>query len=168
MTSEIKEAEIKYWLMKSEPSAYSIDDLQREGKTHWEGIRNYQARNYMRDDMQIGDLMLFYHSNAKPAAVVGVGRVCSKPYPDFFSWDAGSHYFDPKSSPENPRWFMVDVEFVEKFSQTISLGELKAHPKLQGLLVIKRGMRLSIQPVIKEHFEMICDLGRTEIVKSLD
>ena len=153
--------EQKFWLMKTEPSVYSIDDLRSEGKTHWEGVRNYQARNYMRDDMNIGDMVLFYHSNAKPAGVAGVGRVCSEPYADFFSWDQKSHYFDPKSSPENPRWVMVDVEFVEKFSHIVSLDDMKVHPALEEMLVTKRGMRLSVQPVIKEHFDIVVEMGRS-------
>lgn len=148
---------MKYWLMKSEPSVYSIDDLQHEGKTHWEGVRNYQARNFMRDDMQIGDLALFYHSNAKPPGVAGVMRVCSKPYPDHFSWNPESRYFDPKSTPDNPRWVMVDLQFVEKFPILLSLDEIKAAPELDGILVAKRGMRLSIQPLARNHFEWIVD-----------
>ena len=163
MTQEKEMTNVRYWLMKTEPSVYSIDDLQREGKTHWEGVRNYQARNYMRDDMKIGDLVLFYHSNAKPAGVAGIGRVCSEPYPDFFSWDSSSRYFDPKSSADSPRWFMVDVEFVEILSRLISLAELKEHPGLQDMLVTKRGMRLSIQPVEKKHFEIVVELGKADI-----
>jgi predicted RNA-binding protein with PUA-like domain len=151
---------MKYWLMKTEPNVYSIDDLQKDGTTHWEGVRNYQARNYMRDDMKIGDLVLFYHSNAKPPGVAGIGRVCKESYPDFFSWDPNSHYFDPKASPDNPRWFMVDVEFVEKFAEIVSLDELKEHPALNGMLVIKRGMRLSVQPVEKEHFDIVVKMGK--------
>jgi len=146
--------------MKSEPGAYSIDDLQREGKTHWEGVRNYQARNFMRDDMRIGDMVLFYHSNASPSGVVGLGRVCSAPYADFFSWDSTSRYFDPKSSPDNPRWFMVDVEFVEKFADVVSLADLKANPQLADMLVARRGIRLSIQPVEKKHFEIVVEMAR--------
>ena len=153
---------MNYWLMKSEPDVYSIDDLKSEGKTHWEGVRNYQARNYMRDDMKVGDLVLFYHSNAKPPGVAGIGRVCKESYPDFFSWDPESHYFDPKSSPENPRWFMVDVEFVEKFDNVVSLDELKENPDLEGMLVIKRGMRLSVQPVEKKHFDIVCSMGHSK------
>ena len=113
------------WLMKSEPYVYSIDDLQRDGSTHWEGVRNYQARNLMKE-MAVGDRVLFYHSNAKPPGVVGVARVCRTAYPDHFSWDEGSKYFDEKSTPEAPRWFMVDVEFVEKLPRQVTLDELKA------------------------------------------
>lgn len=150
----------RYWLMKSEPDVYSIDDLQDEGTTYWEGVRNYQARNFMRDDMKQGDLVLFYHSNAKPPGVAGIARVVRETYPDHFSWDPSSHYFDPKSSPDNPRWVMVDVEFVEKFNDLVSLQELKEHPDLEGLMVTKRGVRLSVQPVEKTHFDRIVELGR--------
>ncbi len=153
---------MNYWLMKTEPDVFSIDDLQRKGATHWEGVRNYQARNYMRDEMKIGDLVLFYHSNATPPSVAGLGRVCKEAYPDFFSWDAQSHYFDPKSTPENPRWFMVDIEFVEKFEKLVSLDELKENPALDGLLVIKRGMRLSVQPVEKNHFDIIVEMAKNK------
>lgn len=150
----------KYWLMKTEPDVFSIDDLQAQGKTHWEGVRNYQARNFMRDDMSIGDLVLFYHSNTTPPGVVGLAEVCSEPYPDFFAWDKKSKYFDAKTDPENPRWMMVDVAFKEKFDRSISLDELKEHPKLQEMLVIKRGMRLSIQPVQKQEFETVVNLAK--------
>ena len=151
----------KYWLFKSEPYIYSIDDLQRDGKTHWEGVRNYQARNFMRDEMQKGDLILYYHSNADPPGVIGIARVAKEAYPDHFSWDNKSNYFDPKSSKENPRWVMVDVEFVEKFERLIPLAELKSHPDLKEMMVVKPGMRLSIQPVEENHFEIIRDLGKS-------
>lgn len=151
---------IQYWLMKSEPALYSIDDLARDAKTCWDGVRNFQARNYMRDTMQIGDLALFYHSGAEPSGAVGVMQVCSGAYPDFTAWDSQNDHFDPQSTPELPRWFMVDVAFVEKFPHVVTLEAIKAEPHLQGILVAKRGMRLSIQPVSKEHFEVICEMGR--------
>jgi len=153
---------MKYWLMKSEPDVFSIDDLKQKGKTHWEGVRNYQARNYLRDEMKIGDLVLFYHSNAEPPGVAGIGRVCTDAYPDHFSWDPHSHYFDPKSTPDNPRWFMVDIEFVEKFDDLISLNTLKETSELQGMLVTQRGMRLSVQPVDKNHFDIVARMGRKD------
>ncbi len=139
-----------YWLMKSEPDAYSIDDLKRDGSQPWDGIRNYQARNNMRA-MNLGDLVLFYHSNAKPPGVVGVAKVCKTTYPDPTAWDPESHYFDPKSGPENPRWEMVDLEFVEKTPTMVSLAELKADPALADMVVTQKS-RLSVQPVSKEHF----------------
>ena len=152
----------QYWLMKSEPDVYSIDDLARDESTEWEGVRNYQARNYMRDQMKIGDEVLYYHSNAKPPGVAGIARVCKEGYPDFYALDPESHYFDPKSSPEKNRWSMVDVAFVEKFAQLVSLSELKTEPALEGMFVIKRGMRLSVQPVSPEHFAHVVALGRGE------
>ena len=145
----------RYWLMKSEPETYSIDDMERDGRCFWEGVRNYQARNFMRDEMKVGDLVLFYHSNAKPPGVVGVVRVCSESYPDHTAQDPKSPYFDPKASEDKPIWMMVDVEFVEKFSRVISLAELKDCAKLEGMLLTKKGTRLSVQPVDKKHFDFI-------------
>jgi len=150
----------KYWLMKSEPDVYSIDTLESEGKTHWEGVRNYQARNFMRDEMSIGDQVLFYHSNTKPPGVVGLAEVCSEPYPDFTAWDKKSPYFDPKTDPESPRWMMVDVAYKETFKRLVTLDELKEHPDLEEMLVIRRGMRLSVQPVDKDHFDTVLRLGK--------
>ncbi|MCA9563980.1 MAG: EVE domain-containing protein [Myxococcales bacterium] len=148
--------------MKSEPDVFSIDDLEREGSTHWDGVRNYQARNFMRDDMQVGDLVLFYHSNATPPGVAGVAEVCKPGYPDFTAWDPKDSHFDPKSSPDNPRWMMVDIQFVEKFPSVVSLQRLKEHEEtLDGMYVIKRGMRLSVQPVEKQHFDAVLKLGRS-------
>ena len=148
----------QYWLMKSEPDAYSIDDLKREGETGWDGIRNYQARNFMRDKMQVGDGVLFYHSNAKPPGIIGTARVSKKPYPDHTAFDPKSKYFDPKSDPDDPRWVMVAVEYVEEFP-LLSLQSLKELCEeggpLEGMLVAKRGQRLSIQPVEKAHFDWI-------------
>ncbi len=149
----------RYWLMKSEPETYSIDDLERDGTTPWEGIRNYQARNYMRDDMQLGDGVLFYHSNAKPPGVVGIGKITRTSYPDHFAFDKKSKYFDAKSDPENPRWMMVDVSYVSTFKRTVSLGELKEIPELSEMLVIRKGMRLSVQPVQKDEFALVKKLG---------
>ena len=150
----------KYWLMKSEPDVYSIDHLEKDGKTCWDGVRNYQARNFMRDDMKIGDLVLYYHSNAKPPGIVGVATVCREGYPDDTAWDPKDSHNDPRASPENPIWQMVDIEFAEKFADIISLEELKETDGLDGLLVIKRGQRLSVQPVEKKHFDLIRKIGR--------
>ncbi|MEM9153968.1 MAG: EVE domain-containing protein [Cyanobacteria bacterium P01_F01_bin.33] len=157
MTSKTTE---QCWLMKSEPQAYSIDDLARDRVTPWDGIRNYQARNFMRDRMQVGDRVLFYHSNIKPPGVVGLARVTSAAYPDFTAWNPQDPHYDPKSTSDNPVWMMVDVEFVEKFLNPVSLTDLKQHADLKGMLVIKRGMRLSIQPVEPEHFDIVCQMGR--------
>ncbi len=143
----------QYWLMKSEPDAYSIDDLERDGSEPWDGIRNYQARNNMRA-MNVGDLVLFYHSNAKPPGVVGVAKVCKTAYPDHTAWDPKSKYFDAKSPQDNPRWDMVDVAFVEKTPRLVSLDDLKAAVELEGMVVTQRS-RLSVQPVGKEHFKHV-------------
>jgi len=151
---------IKYWLMKSEPDVFGIDDLARVDSEPWDGVRNYQARNFMRDEMRVGDMVLFYHSNSKPSGVVGVARVCREAYPDHTAWDEKSKYFDPKSDPDNPRWFMVEVEFVEKFPAVVALQALKAVDELKEMLVIRRGMRLSIQPVTAEEFRVVQRLGR--------
>jgi predicted RNA-binding protein with PUA-like domain len=150
----------RYWLMKSEPDVYSIDDLQRDGKDCWEGIRNYQARNFMRDDMKVGDGVLFYHSNAKPPGVAGLARVCRLAYPDHFAWDKKSKYFDPKCDPEDPRWWMVDVEYVETFPHLVSLQQLKDDAQLEDMMVTRRGSRLSIQPVELAHWKRVSALGR--------
>jgi len=141
--------------MKSEPDEFSIDDLKRNGTTSWTGVRNYQARNYMRDDMKTGDLVLFYHSNAEPPGVAGIGRVSRAAHPDLSAQDSGSDYYDPKATPENPIWMMVEIAFVMKFGRLISLDELRAEPALSGMLVLKRGMRLSVQPVDPAHFKHI-------------
>ncbi len=148
---------MKYWLMKSEPDAYSIEDLERDGQEPWDGIRNYQARNLIRDEMSIGDLALFYHSNAKPPGVVGLMKVASEPEPDELAFDPKSKYFDPKSDPEEPRWLQRQMEFVHRFDQMLSLQDMKDDPELEGMLVLRRGQRLSIQPVEPEHFHYICD-----------
>ncbi len=146
---------MKYWLMKSEPGTYSIDDLARDKTEHWDGIRNYQARNMMRDEMKAGDLAYFYHSNCKEPGIVGVMTISSKAYPDFTAWDSSSPYYDPKSNEGNPRWVMVDVTFERKLSRIISLQELKQHPELAELLILRRGNRLSITPVTKNQWKII-------------
>ena len=151
---------MRHWLMKSEPSTYSIDDLARDGKTAWEGVRNYQARNMMRDDMSLGDLVLFYHSSADPPGVAGIARVCRTAYPDASAWNKNDPHFDEKTDPKNPIWMMVDLEFVEKLPHFVTLDELQDRGDLEGLMVIKRGMRLSIQPVDPKHFATILQLGR--------
>lgn len=151
--------ELRHWLVKSEPDVFSIDDLAREGKTGWEGVRNYQARNAMID-MRLGDLALYYHSNADPSGVAGVCEVVTLAYPDPTQFDAKSEYHDAASKPQDPRWKQVDVGFVEKFSETIALDALKADPALEGMLVLQKGTRLSVTPVTKAHFEHIRALGR--------
>lgn len=150
----------RFWLMKSEPEAYSILDLERDGRVSWDGIRNYQARNYMRDAMRMGDPVLFYHSRTSPPAVVGVARVCREAYPDHTAWDPESPYHDPRSTPEAPVWQMVDVEFVASFDAPVPLPVLRSTPALDGMLVIKKGQRLSIQPVRRDHFMAVLKLAR--------
>jgi predicted RNA-binding protein with PUA-like domain len=145
--------------MKSEPDVFSIDDLERDGRTTWEGVRNYQARNFLRDDMKVGDLVLFYHSNAEPTGVAGVARVCREAYPDPTQFDPKSEYHDPGAKPEDPRWLMVDVEFVRKLPSLVTLDALKGEPALDGMYVIRRGMRLSVQPVTPEHFALVLQMG---------
>jgi predicted RNA-binding protein with PUA-like domain len=152
---------MNYWLIKSEPDAFSIDDLKSAPgrKDHWDGIRNYQARNFMRDDMEKGDLVLFYHSNCKEPGVVGIAEIVSGAYPDHTAFDANEKYFDPKSDPENPRWLMVDIRFVRKIRRLISLSELKTHAdQLENFALVRRGNRLSIMPVSREHWDFILSL----------
>ncbi len=144
--------------MKSEPEAYPWKQLVADGKTHWDGVRNYQARNFMRDDMEKGDLVLFYHSNCKPPHVAGIAQIVTEGYPDFTSWDVNSKYFDDKSSIDNPRWMMVDIIPVVKLEE-VSLLEIKENPRLEGMPLIQRGQRLSVQPVDEEHFKVICEMG---------
>ncbi len=146
--------------MKSEPEVFSIDHLKSAQSSLWDGVRNYQARNFMTQDMKVGDMILFYHSNASPPGIAGLAKVIGGAEPDPTSFDPNSEYYDPKSSPSQPRWFGVRVGFVEKFKHFVSLEELKQTPALKGLLVLKKGQRLSIQPVSKQHFDTICRLGQ--------
>lgn len=151
-----------YWLMKSEPDVYGIEDLAKEKKAGWDGVRNYQARNLMRDQMQVGDWVLFYHSNAKPPGVAGLARISQTGVVDHTQFDPESKYFDPKATPEKPRWHMVEVEYVEQFPQFIPLPQLRETPELEGMMLLKRGARLSVQPVSPEHFQLICKLGNSQ------
>jgi predicted RNA-binding protein with PUA-like domain len=144
--------------MKSEPHAYSWEQLVEDGSTHWDGVRNYQARNLMRDDMSVGDLVLFYHSNCKPPHVAGVARVSKEAYPDFTAQDSSSKYFDSKATPDNPRWMMVDIEAVSKL-EPVALPELRANPLLEDMPLLRRGQRLSVQPVSEGHFIVVCLMG---------
>ncbi|HET7460171.1 MAG TPA: EVE domain-containing protein [Longimicrobium sp.] len=145
--------------MKSEPEVFSIDDLARDGETSWEGVRNYQARNFMRDTMQVGDPVLFYHSNADPTGVAGLARVSRTGYPDPSAREPESDYFDPKASDDDPRWYMVDIAFVERFPRVVTLDELRATPGLEKMLVINKS-RLSVQPVTEREYEIVVELGR--------
>lgn len=153
---------MNYWLIKSEPNTFSIDTLLSLPKKtdHWDGVRNYQARNFMRDDMKKGDLVFFYHSNCDTPGIVGIVEVSKEAYPDHTAFDPTSSYFDPKSSEESPRWFMVDVTFKKKFKQTISLQELKQLPALHDMQLLKKGNRLSVMPVSKNDWECIVNLSK--------
>jgi predicted RNA-binding protein with PUA-like domain len=150
---------MRTWLVKSEPDVYSIDDLKRDGRTGWTGVRNYQARNTMRDEMQVGDLVIYYHSNAEPPGVAGLAKVVDAPIPDPTQFDKKSEYFDATSDKAGPRWVMAQLGFVEKFKALIPLEVLKADPKLKGLPLLQKGQRLSVQPVSAPHFARILELA---------
>ncbi len=146
---------MNYWLMKSEPDVFSIDNLKQVRVEPWDGIRNYQARNFMRDDMRIGDQAFFYHSNCDEPGIVGIMKVASKPYPDHTQFEPDSRYHDPKSDPDNPRWILVDVRFVRKLKRTVTLAEMRQEPELEGMRLLMRGNRLSVMPVDKPHWDHI-------------
>lgn len=150
---------MKYWLMKSEPDVFSIDDLKTKKSTSWDGVRNYQARNFMRDEMKKGDLVLYYHSNCDVPGVYGVGKVIKEAYPDHTQFDPKSEYYDPKAKKDEPRWFMVDVGYVKKFKTPVSLEQMKTVKVLEDMLVLRKGNRLSITPVENKHFEKVQELG---------
>jgi predicted RNA-binding protein with PUA-like domain len=147
--------------MKTEPDVFSIEDLvKRPGQSEmWDGVRNYQARNFMMNDMKVGDLVLFYHSNAEPSGVAGVAEIVKPAQPDPSAWNSASEYFDPKSTPENPRWYCVTVGKPRPFRRFVALDELKNHAALKDMLVLRKGQRLSIQPVLPSEFEFIVSLG---------
>jgi predicted RNA-binding protein with PUA-like domain len=152
---------MKYWLMKTEPNVFSWDDLQAmpQQTTPWEGVRNYQARNFMRDEMKQGDRVFFYHSNVKPQVIMGIAKVVREAYPDKFAFDPASAYYDPKSSPDIPRWMMVDVQFESSFIPPITLDELKLHAmELSDMMLLQKGCRLSVQPVTSQQWQLICNL----------
>lgn len=149
----------KYWLMKSEPDEFSIGDLKKVKVEPWTGIRNYQARNFMRDDMKKGDEILFYHSNTKPPGVAGIMTVSGSSYPDPTQFDKKSKYFDAKSSQENPRWIMVDVKYKKTFKNYVTLDDLKGEKKLKEMKILQKGNRLSITPVTKAEFDHVVKMG---------
>ena len=151
---------MQYWLFKTEPSTYSIDDLKREKKTEWYGIRNYQVRNFLRDTIASGDQVLIYHSNTKELGVVGIAEVASDAYPDTEQFKTKSQYFDPKSKKDKPTWLSRDIKFVEKFKRVVTLDELKRHSALKNMLILRRGNRLSITPLTKNEFLYISTLAR--------
>lgn len=151
----------KYWLVKTEPDVFSWDNLKKSKNqtTYWDGVRNYQARNFLRDEMKKGDLVLFYHSNAEPLAVMGVCEVVKEGYPDHTQFDPDNNHYDPKADPKNPTWFMVDVKLKKEFKHPVTLGEIKSTPKLRNMKLIQRGNRLSVMPVTKDEFDEIVRMG---------
>ena len=153
----------RFWLMKSEPTTYSFDDLLNEDDqvAEWDGVRNYAARNTMRDEMNVGDGVLFYHSNSKPNAVVGYGTVVKAGYPDHTAWDPDSEHPDPRSTPDDPVWFMVDIRGQAKFRNPVTLQEVKVHPDLLEMVLVKNS-RLSVQPVTNKEWKVILTLGMSE------
>lgn len=150
----------KYWLLKTEPETFSIDDLKNSPKktTTWEGVRNYQARNMIRDEMSRGDLVFIYHS-VKDPGIAGIGKIVREGYPDHFAWDPTHKYFDPKTKQESPTWFMIDVQLVKKFRSPLSLSFLREQPGLEGMELLRKGSRLSVQPVRKKEWDLIVDLA---------
>lgn len=155
---------MRYWLMKSEPSEFSIEDLKKKGVEPWTGVRNYQARNHMRDLMQVGDLILFYHSSVTPAGVVGTATVGSEAYPDPTQFDEKGEYLEPRATPEKPVWFLVDIHYASTLKRMVTLQELRENPATSSMLVVKRGMRLSVQPVTSKEFQAVIDLSETTAV----
>lgn len=150
---------MRYWLMKSEPESYSIEDLRRDRKTAWEGVRNYQARNFMRDSMRVGDRVIFYHFSTKPSAAVGEGRVCSAPYADASQFDARSPYFDAKATREKPIWMLVDICYTGTFRTPVSLKHMRSDPRFKGMQLLQPGSRLSVLPLEKRHFLALLEVG---------
>ncbi len=150
---------MRHWLIKSEPDVFSIDDLARVKREPWNGVRNYQARNFMWKEMKPGDLALFYHSNATPSGIAGIAKVVGAPYPDPSQFDPKSEYHDPKSTMDNPRWWLVDFAFVKRFKQLLPLQALKEDPILREMMVCQKGTRLSINPVDPEHYQRACKLA---------
>ncbi|PKL81723.1 MAG: EVE domain-containing protein [Ignavibacteriae bacterium HGW-Ignavibacteriae-3] len=152
---------MKYWLFKSEPEVFSIDDLAKEKKqtTYWDGVRNYQARNFIRDEMRMGDKVIFYHSNEKPPAAVGICEIVIEAYPDFTAFDANDPHYDPKSKKDSPAWFMVDIKFIKKFINPVSIGEIKLNKKLGKMRLVQKGSRLSVIPLTKDEYDEVVKMG---------
>jgi len=152
---------VRYWLVKSEPDVFSFADLQAAPKktTHWDGVRNYQARNTLRDEMKRGDRCFYYHSNAEPSGIAGICEVVREGYPDHTAFDKKDPHYDPKSKPDPPTWYMVDVKAVKAFPRLIALGELRDVAALKGMVLLQKGSRLSVQPVTKKEWETICAMA---------
>ncbi len=149
-----------YWIFKSEPDVYSIDDMERDGITFWDGVRNFEARNFLRDKVKKGDRVLFYHSNCKEPGVYGICEVVKEAYPDFTQFDENSKYYDKKSNPDNPTWFMVDIKFLKKLTKPVLLEEIKFNPKLKNIRLVKKGNRLSIIPLTREEYDEILKMSK--------
>jgi predicted RNA-binding protein with PUA-like domain len=152
----------RYWLMKSEPTSYSIDDLRRDKSTLWEGVRNYQARNFMMKEMTVGDEVLFYHSNAEPPAVVGIAEVSGPAEPDPTQFEPSDSHYDPKATPASPIWYCVRVKFKQEFGRPAALAELRERKELQNMVLLRKGSRLSIQPVTEKEFRLVSKLGSSK------
>lgn len=150
---------MNYWLLKTEPNCFSLDDLKKVPQEPWDGVRNYQARNMMRDDMQVGDKAIFYHSNCQPPHAAGTCTIVKEGYPDHTAFNADEKHFDPKSDPDNPRWFMVDVQFESEFKTIVPLEEMKNNPALAEMKLVQRGNRLSVMPIRKSEYEEIVKMG---------
>lgn len=152
----------KYWLFKSEPESFSLQDFKKSKNktTHWDGVRNYQARNFIRDEMKAGDKIIFYHSSTDVPAAVGICEIVKEGYPDFTAFDPNDKHFDPKSKEDTPAWYMVDIKFVEEFKSPVTLEQIKENPKLQKMRLVQRGNRLSVMPVEEDEFKEIARLGK--------
>jgi predicted RNA-binding protein with PUA-like domain len=157
--AKAKSGHKNYWLMKSEPNEYSIDDLKKDKATLWDGVRNYQVRNMMRDEMKVGDLVLFYHSNTNEIGVVGEMEIVKEAYPDPMQFDKKDKHYDPKSKPEDPRWLCVDVKFRSKFPRTVTLGEMRLEGELKDMKILQKGNRLSVTPVNKREYDYVVKLA---------
>jgi predicted RNA-binding protein with PUA-like domain len=156
----------RFWLLKCEPGAYAIEDLERDGVTGWEGVRNFQARNFLRDDVKAGDGILFYASNADPSGVTGLAEIARAGYPDPFAFEKGHKYYDPKSDPASPTWYTADVRFVARFPEIVPLETLKETHGLETMVVTQKGSRLSVQPVTREEFDIVSRLGLKKVKKA--
>jgi len=150
---------VRHWLMKSEPDVFSLDDLKAAGTDHWDGVRNYQARNIMRDEMQLGDRAFFYHSNCAEPGIVGIMEIARAGYPDHTAFNPDDPHYDPKSDRDKPRWYMVDVRYLRHLPRVVALRELKSHPELAGMPLVRRGNRLSVMPVTEDQWHFILSLA---------
>jgi predicted RNA-binding protein with PUA-like domain len=153
---------MKYWLVKSEPDVFSWNDLKKcsDQTTFWDGVRNYQARNFLRDEMKVGDLVLFYHSNTEPLAIQGVCEIVKEGYVDHTQFDPASKYYDPKANPSNPTWYMVDIKLKKEFNNPVTIEQMKANPNLRNMILLRRGNRLSVIPITKTEFDEIVRMSK--------